>query len=230
MQKQTFLFQAFLSGPFTTWKWSRSLSSKSFVTESMKFQNLACKETGQAQQKKVDMWNKKDFIKNQAGFHGSDVGFVFCSQKNIVTVTCINCDQVTPNGFTKGSFATMDRCSAAFSERVSSELPTCWHHRTQKLILWTTCCQIETWSFVFQTNKKRPWKSFTVSAFFHSLGLSLNWAMSRHKRKAKSTWLEPRISFPDLVVGVYGYMQMAVFPVFGAGKFLLSKQNCGGSS
>jgi len=48
----------------------------------------------------------------------------FYSQKNTVTVTCINCEQVTPNGFRKGSFATMDRCSAAFSEQVSSELPT----------------------------------------------------------------------------------------------------------
>lgn len=59
----------------------------------------------------------------------------FYSQKNTVTVTCINCEQVTPNGFRKGSFATMDRCSAAFSEQVSSELPTSWHNRTKKNIL-----------------------------------------------------------------------------------------------
>ena len=76
-----FLFQAFLSGPFTTWKRSWSLSSKSFVTESMKFQNLACKETGQAQQKKVDMWKKDYIIKNQAGFHGSDFRVVFLLTK-----------------------------------------------------------------------------------------------------------------------------------------------------
>jgi len=155
-----FLFQAFLSGPFTTWKRSQSLSSKSFVTESMKFQYLACKETGQAQQKKVDMWKKKlSSSKTMQDFMVRIFVLFFYSQKNTVTVTCINCEQVTPNGFRKGSFATMDRCSAAFSEQVSSELPTSWHNRTKKTFCKQHAVKSKPEALCFKQTKQRPWKS-----------------------------------------------------------------------